>query len=733
VTAGVRGTTAATVGRVTRLDEAGRAAVRRAVRVTVAACLAFYPLQYILGDSTTAVYALFTAIALGALSDVQGAPSTRTRTYLAAIGAGALLITAGTLAAVSTEVAAAGMLVVGFVVAYAGAGGPRVAGVANGLQLFYVLPCFPPFAPDTLDQRLAGLVVGGLLLTAADRLVWPAPAPPPPGERLAGAAERVAAYATALRPVLQNPAAVTGPELAARRSALDAVARLRLADIPAAQRPLGPGVRDRALLAASAATRVTAGRLATLADLLTDSHRTTHPRTADLVSAAGDAFADLVTALRAGSPNPVSTTGLDAALESYLAERSRHLADQVGPPADLRAGLAAMAVAEGARVAVLAGGGFLGAPAPNPAATPPQLWFLHARPAELVRHRLRTHLTPRSVYLQNAVRLAVGLALARVIAGVLDLSHGFWVLLATLSLIRTSAVADRAVLPRAFAGTVGGALIAAGLLTLVGPDVEIFAWALPLVMVLAFAAGPLFGVAAAQGGFTVVVAMLFAQIAPANWRLAEVRLADVVVGGLVGALIGVAVWPRGGGGEVRRVAAAGLRAGAGVIRDTIATLTRGTSPATSPDLGRLAALFDHAYVQFRTEPSGDPGPDWLIVLSVVHRLANYASVLQARHPGGPYPPRDAAAALDAAAGEVGAAYAAAADAIGAGQSPPSGAGAELGRRLDDAGAPAVSGGPEAALRIVDGWGWLHALADDLDRLERAFVTPPLTEPSAGRP
>jgi Fusaric acid resistance protein-like len=733
VTAGVHGATAATVGRLTRLDEAGQAAVSRAVRVTVAACLAFYPLQYVLGDSTTAVYALFTAIALGALSDVQGAPSTRTRTYLAAIGVGAVLITAGTLAAVSTTVAASGMLVVGFVVAYAGVAGPRVVGVANGLQLFYVLPCFPPFAPDTLDERLIGLVVGGLLLAAADRLVWPAPDPPPPGERLAEAAERIAAYAAALGPVLQDRAAVTGPELGARRAALDAVARLRLADIPPAQRPLGPGVRDRALLAAGAATRVTASRLAGLTDLLTDSHRTTHPRTADLVASAGEGFAALAAAVRAGSPTPVSTSGLDAALESYLAERSRHLADQVGPPADLRAGLAAMAVAESARTAVIAGAGFVGAPAPEPAATPQQLWFLHARPAELVRHRLRTHLTPRSVYLQNAVRLGVGLAVARAVAGVLDLSHGFWVLLATLSLMRTSALANRAVLPRAFAGTVGGALVAAGLLALVGPDIEVFAWALPLVMVLAFAAGPLFGVAAAQGGFTVVVAMLFAQVAPTDWRLAEVRLTDVVVGGLVGAVIGAAVWPRGGGGEVRRVAAAGLHAGAAVIADTVSRLTTGAPPGTPPDLNRLAALFDHAYVQFRTEPSGDRGPDWLIVLSVVHRLANYASVLQARHPGGPYPPPDSAGALDAAAGEVAAAYADAGDAIGAGQSPPAGAGAALGRRLDDAGAPAVSGGREAALRIVDGWGWLHALADDLDRLERAFATAPLTEPSAGRP
>jgi hypothetical protein len=110
-----------------------------------------------------------------------------------------------------------------------------------------------------------------------------------------------------------------------------------------------------------------------------------------------------------------------------------------------------------------------------------------------------------------------------------------------------------------------------------------------------------------------------------------------------------------------------------------------------------------------------------------------SAVLQARHPGGPCPPPDAAAALETAADAVAAAYADAADAVAAGGSPTAGTGPALGRRLDEAAAPAASGEREAALRIVDGWGWLHSLADDLDRLERAFVTAPVTAPNAGRP
>ncbi|WP_220187630.1 hypothetical protein, partial [Pseudonocardia pini] len=156
------------------MKPATRVALRKAVRISVASLAGFYVCLYGFGDSTTAIYALFTVIALGALSEVSGTPGRRLRTFAVAVPVGAVLVCLGTLLAVSTWAAAAGMLVVGFAVAYAGVGGPRVAGVANGLQLLYVLPCFPPFAPDTLDQRLLGLVIGGVLLVVADRYLLPA-------------------------------------------------------------------------------------------------------------------------------------------------------------------------------------------------------------------------------------------------------------------------------------------------------------------------------------------------------------------------------------------------------------------------------------------------------------------------------------------------------------------------------------------------------------------------------
>src|SRR4029453_5077363 len=170
-----------------KAKDPGLVAVKRAGRVSVATCIGFYFSLYVVGETQMAFYASFGCIALGAFSEVTGEPRQRTKTYLAALVAGLVLVTIGTMLAFSTWAAAAGMLVVGFTVAYAGVGGPRVVGAATGLQLLYILPSFPPYAPESLGWRLIGLVLAVGLLATADRLLWPPPVPTPFRHRLAEA------------------------------------------------------------------------------------------------------------------------------------------------------------------------------------------------------------------------------------------------------------------------------------------------------------------------------------------------------------------------------------------------------------------------------------------------------------------------------------------------------------------------------------------------------------------
>lgn len=720
------------------------AVLRRAARVTVAACTGFYTCRYLLGDLTTATYAIFGTIALGALSQVSGRPSERARTYLGALGAGALLICLGTVLAVSTWAAVAGMLLVGFAVAYAGIGGPRLAEVANGLQLFYVLPCFPPYDLGSLPHRLEGLAIGVALLAAADLTLWPSPGPPRFRDRVADAAGQVARYAAALRLALAPaaaPGALADPDLLALRdAAAAAAATLRLGELPMAERPTGPGRRDRGLIYVAAAVRNVSTRLGALTDLLGKQQVTSpSPATAVMIGTVAETLEAVRLALLGEGPVPC-TGAIDDAVAEYVRQRAARLAHAgASPPPALRSGVTTLAIAEAARTATLASGGLRprarrGAHAepPPPDRLPPALWFLRASTPRLWWQRLNVHLTPRSVYLQNAVRLALGLAVARAVAGVFDLSHGFWVLLATLSLMRTSLIAIRSTLVPAFAGTVAGAAVAAGIVTAVGPHTAVYTWSLPVVMLAALAVGPLLGTAATQGAFTVLVAILFAQLAPSTYELAAVRLIDVLIGGLVGAVIGAAVWPRGAGSTLRRTAAAGLRAGASQVVATTRALTGGgvgDDPSTGEArMARMATLFDHAYAQYRTEPTRDRGgADWLTVLAVLHRMDSYGRALRVRHPApGPLPWPDLSEQLCTEAIEVSLAYRTLADEIEHGDPPEVLSWPEQHSRLAQSRpAAGFSADPEAALRVFDTWGWLHDLVDDVARIEHAL------DPSGG--
>ncbi|WTK25327.1 hypothetical protein OG752_37655 [Streptomyces anulatus] len=196
--------------------------LRRAVRVAGAASAGFYPLLYGAGLPVAALYALFAPIAMGPLFTVPGSGRQRASTMLRALPPALVLATLGTLLAADTLAAVGGMLLVGFLLAFAAVAGPRPAGIAPGLQLFYILAFFPPYAPGTLVERLGGLTAGALLLTACEVLL-PDPAAPSNRDRLADAL------------VVAARGAVSGDVSPRRLRAVGAT--LRLADVPPAERP----------------------------------------------------------------------------------------------------------------------------------------------------------------------------------------------------------------------------------------------------------------------------------------------------------------------------------------------------------------------------------------------------------------------------------------------------------------------------------------------------------------
>ncbi|MGW5432910.1 FUSC family protein [Streptomyces sp. NPDC004059] len=607
---------------------------RRAVRVTLVAAAGFYLFRYGLGRPVAATYALFAAVALGGLAKIPGTGRQRAATVLRLLPVCWLLVAVGTYLSVRTWSAVVGMLAVGFALAFAAVGGPRPAGAAPGLQLLYILPSFPPYDPGTLGERLTGTSTGLILFVVAEALVFPEPGPPSYRERAADAV-RIAAHDATL--LAAPPYALTEPDI---RAAWEASRSLRSLTVPEAERPAGAGLRDRALAHTGLATRTLLSRLAQLPG-------PPGGRPGPEVSAVLRAVARLATATAdclGTGPSPV------APYEDLVRARAHLSAVSAGPapagdpapatarapdfpPAVLRRHAAVLEIADAAlAMAPAADLAVRGRHAAVETAHG-RFWYAGTWAPMLWWHRLRGHAGRRSVCFQNAVRIALALTAARLVAGVDTLPHGFWAMLATLTLTRTTMDETWHTIRLALTGTLAGALVTAGVLTLAGTDTTVYAVVLPAWMLFAFTVGPVKGVGWAQGLFTVLVALVFAQLAPPTWRLAEVRVLDVLVGSAIGAVFGLLAWPRGAHDELRYAAAELLRRAAEIVVATGASVAGGGAVAGPSgasghrSLQSAVVLAESAYAQFQSEPTPfggaarRPAPrtvDWQATLMAGH-------------------------------------------------------------------------------------------------------------------
>ena len=186
-------------------------------------------------------------------------------------------------------------------------------------------------------------------------------------------------------------------------------------------------------------------------------------------------------------------------------------------------------------------------------------------------------LSIRSVTFQNSLRLAAGLALALVLGGVFEVENGFWVLFATLSVVRTSAPMTGASAFQAVFGTVIGFAIALPLLLAIGTREDLYLLVLPIVTVGGLLAGSL-NVVWGQAGFTVLVLVLFNLVDPIGWEIGIIRVEDVALGAAVGVLIGLAAWPRGATGQLAQSLADAVEASGSLVAATMEGRLRPVSP-----------------------------------------------------------------------------------------------------------------------------------------------------------
>jgi uncharacterized membrane protein YccC len=183
--------------------------------------------------------------------------------------------------------------------------------------------------------------------------------------------------------------------------------------------------------------------------------------------------------------------------------------------------------------------------------------------------------------------------------------HGFWVVLGTLSVLRSNAVGTGATALRAVGGTTIGVIL--GSLIMVGlADHTVLLWVLlPVAVLVAGIAPSMISFAAGQAAFTLVVIILFNIIEPVGWRVGLTRIEDVAIGCGISVVVGFLIWPRGATAALGRALSGAFVASSAYLADAVDRLTM-TSRHVDTEPAQLASqrayfVLDDAFRQFLTE------------------------------------------------------------------------------------------------------------------------------------
>jgi uncharacterized membrane protein YccC len=308
--------------------------------------------------------------------------------------------------------------------------------------------------------------------------------------------------------------------------------------------------------------------------------------------------------------------------------------------------------------------------------------------------------------------------------------HAFWVVLGTLSVLRSNALATGSTILQAVAGTTAGIVAGVGLILAIGSHEPVLWAVLPLAVLLAAYAPRAVSFAAGQAGFTVVVVILFDIIQPTGWKVGLIRVEDVAIGFAISLGVGLLFWPRGAASVLRERLGEAFERSAGYVAATAKAVGRGAqgSPARDAQHARhearaAAHLLDDAVRQFLAERGADR-PDLesvgvLVAGATRVRLAAYSLLTMPL-------PSDAAAgwdrcarALDDEADALACWYVALGDALAGGTSPPAPHRLDVdgGRRVARCLREAVAGGDSRRIRSALGLALAREHLGNLQHLE----------------
>jgi uncharacterized membrane protein YccC len=603
-----------------KLKDPDLLAIKRSIRAAVVMPTVFGLAHLFFANEQISLFGAFGSFALLLLVDFPGRSRTRFLSYLVLFVAGGCFITLGTVLSTNKVAAVAAMAVVAFVVLLAGIVSPLAATASTAALLTFVLPVAIAGSAAAVGPRLIGWAFAGACCIPSCMFIWPTPWHDKLRQRLSATLSAISQLASAR--------AGDGKDRSAREAVESELTRLRQQFSQTPYPPTGGATGAVAL------TKLV-GRVEWIA---TSPALTRHERPATEltpVAAVFDSVAETLrlsaslisddAAQRAGSEPFVQAVQesrrqlgvqIDRALDSEVSARldlgaSEHpggtdrgagsrptdptaMIAALDPSFHARAlGIATEMVADAALEAAGAQPGIdrtLGAEESSAAS----LW-----------RRLSSHLSFRSVWFRNALRGAAGLALAVAVVEITNLEHGFWVVLGTLSVLRSNALGTGSTALRAVGGTAAGVVVGAAIMVAVGGH-SVLLWALLPVAVLVSGVAPtMISFAAGQAGFTLVVIILFNIIDPTGWKVGLTRIEDVAIGCAVSLVVGVLFWPRGATAALGRALSDAFVTNSGLLAEVVDRLT---ATAGHIDVGpaqgsahRTYLRLDDAFRQFLSE------------------------------------------------------------------------------------------------------------------------------------
>ena len=603
----------------------GFSALRRACRTAIVMPIMFAIGQNVIGSADVAVFAAFGAFSMLLLVDFGGPMRARLEAMAALIVTGAVFITLGTIASGNPWIAALAMLIVGFAVLFAGVISSVLAGASFSLLLSFILPvCF--IGPtSSVPDRLLGWTMSGIVALVAIRVLWPAPEHDPLRgnlrETCQALADRLTTESAFLRGGEGAPTEVERSEAVNRANAAAEALHTRFLATP--YRPTGLSTSARLLLRL-------VDELGWLRAVLQADHMrsTGQVRTAvcNLKLAAGETLARSAAMLAPGESSREGLSDALGRLHEALEQLERDVTVDLPQSRFADTGIVtALEPSFRAREVGFATS-LIGHNVKRINVAEHRGWWdrlLGHQPDGVVtpwlaaRQRAATHLERHSVWLHNSIRGAIALSVAVFVANETGLQHSFWVVLGTLSVLRSNALNTGQFAVRGILGTVAGFVIGAAILKLIGTSVVLLWVLLPVAILCAGLAPAVISFAAGQAAFTITLVILFNIIQPAGWSVGLVRLEDVSLGCAVSLVVGLLFWPRGAAAALRKTLAIAYRDSAEYLERAVEfglarhNLGEPIPPARSGDWLQAAAAYrrlDDALRTYLSERGAKPVP-----------------------------------------------------------------------------------------------------------------------------